>query len=367
MIDKIPIKTLLDHAKQPFIPYTTAKSVMWDGTDKTLYDVVMEGVPVPEASTEAMPTFLIKDNSSVNPLVLCDCKPGIYLKPSPTSGTITWWLAGESGATAKQIYTSNQGIFVTEQPTPETINSTVFYQNNNLVSCVLNYSSSKRLTESTLNRPEYLINSSGTSTLLYSQVMFNKIPTLASNLTPANTEDVVNKGYVDGAITSAIEENNVGLNADIAIAVNAAGRAEMQVEQKVDISNIDLSNQTTTLLSKVKALGPAGIDYARFYTTTDGGSSGISDKPTGPTNAGFVCEAFCNRRNNETDYRYVIICWVQSTAQPYVATVDATTTMILWNQLAAKTAVDAKQNKVTYGTGDPSGGSDGDVYLKYTA
>lgn len=279
MMDKIPIKTLLDHAKQPFIPYTTAKSVMWDGTDKTLYDVVMEGVPVPEASTEAMPTFLIKDNSSVNPLVLCDCKPGIYLKPSPTSGAITWWLAGESGATAKQIYTSNQGIFVTEQPTPETINSTVFYQNNNLINCVLNYSSSKRLTESTLNRPEYLMNSSGTSTLLYSQVMFNKIPTFASNLTPAKTVDVVNKGYVDGAITEALAsytptvdlsnyytkeeidtelgERDTALNADIMVAINAAGRAEMEVQNK--------------------------------------------------------------------------------------------------------------QNKITYGTGDPSGGSNGDVYLKYTA
>ena len=278
-MDKIPIKTLLDHAKQPFIPYTTAKSVMWDGTDKTLYDVVMEGVPVPEASTEAMPTFLIKDNSAVNPLVLCDCKPGIYLKPSPTSGSITWWLAGESGATAKQIYTSNQGIFVTEQPTPETINSTVFYQNNNLINCVLNYSSSKRLTESTLNIPEYLMNSSGISTLLYSQVMFNKIPTFASNLTPANNADVVNKGYVDGAITEALAsytptvdlsnyytkeeidtelgERDTALNADIMVAINAAGRAEMEVQNK--------------------------------------------------------------------------------------------------------------QSKITYGTGDPSGGSDGDVYLKYTA
>lgn len=366
-MDKIPIKTLLDHAKQPFIPYTTAKSVMWDGTDKTLYDVVMEGVPVPEASTEAMPTFLIKDNSSVNPLVLCDCEPGIYLKPSPTSGAITWWLAGESGATAKQIYTSNQGIFVTEQPTPETINSTVFYQNNNLINCVLNYSSSKRLTESTLNRPEYLMNSSGTSTLLYSQVMFNKIPTFASNLTPANTEDVVNKGYVDGAITSAIEENNTGLNADIMVAINSAGRAEMQVEQKVDIANTDISNQTTTILALTKALGAAGKHYARWYTFSDGSSSGISDKPTGSTNGSFVCTATCNRYVSASDFRYILMCWVQSTAQPYIATVDSTTTSITWNQLVAKTVVDTKQNKITYGTGDPSGGSDGDVYLKYTA
>lgn len=351
MIDKIPIKTLLDHAKQPFIPYTTAKSVMWDGTDKTLYDVVMEGVPVPEASTEAMPTFLIKDNSSVNPLVLCDCKPGIYLKPSPTSGAITWWLAGESGATAKQIYTSNQGIFVTEQPTPETINSTVFYQNNNLVSCVLNYSSSKRLTESTLNRPEYLMNSSGTSTLLYSQVMFNKIPTFASNLTPAADADVVNKGYVDGAITSAIEENNTDLNADILVAINAAARAEHAAE------NVNmLQNRYTTRPTDANITTEGNGGLVKYLST----SAMTSNRPS---NDGHIIHMFWDTTAGWDSQLFIgngLTPSVRVRGQDLGNWGD-------WIELARQSAVDAKQNKVTYGTGDPSGGSDGDVYFKYTA
>ena len=351
MMDKIPIKTLLDHAKQPFIPYTTAKSVMWDGTDKTLYDVVMEGVPVPEASTEAMPTFLIKDNSSVNPLVLCDCKPGIYLKPSPTSGTITWWLAGESGATAKQIYTSNQGIFVTEQPTPETINSTVFYQNNNLVSCVLNYSSSKRLTESTLNRPEYLMNSSGTSTLLYSQVMFNKIPTFASNLTPADAVDVVNKGYVDSTITSAIEENNTGLNADIMVAINSAARAEQAAE---NVTTLRERFNTRPADANI-AINPSG-GLCKFLST----GSMTANKPT---NDGHIIHMHW-----DTDAGWDSQLFVGNGSTPAVRVRGQNAgTWGSWITMAKQSDVDAKQKKITYGTGDPSGGSDGDVYLKYTA
>lgn len=362
MIDKLPIKTLLDAVKQPFIPYTTAKSVRWDGTDKTLYDVVMEGVPVPETSTEYLSTTLLENNNNDNPIVLEDLPKGIYCVPYGGSSrrfTLYFkWYASESYVSTLSIldgmlYKYADGL------TPDEHGLLFVYTDT---SGVLNFCEDVR---GYRQGAKFML--ADKSTNITARHTYEQLPIAYANLTPTADNQFVFKGYVDGAITSAIEENNTGLNADIMVAINAAGRAEMQVEQKVDIANIDLSNQTTTLLSKIKALGPAGIDYARFYTTTDGGSSGISDKPTGPTNAGFACEVFCNRRNNESDYRYVVICWVQSTAQPYVATVDATTTMILWNQLAAKTAVDAKQNKVTYGTGDPSGGSDGDVYFKYTA
>lgn len=85
-----------------------------------------------------------------------------------------------------------------------------------------------------------------------------------------------------------------------------------------------LEGQTTTLLAQVKALGNEGgtVQRAQFYTKTDGGSANISDKPTGSTNAGFVCFVSQNRFASTSDYRYVLECWVQADKNPYIAIVE---------------------------------------------
>lgn len=357
MIDKIPIKTLLDHAKQPFIPYTTAKSVMWDGTDKTLYDVVMEGVPIPEIETEYLPTYRVEDNSKDNPIVWSEQKKGIYFFPDWT----LYYKMDENDSVRNTRILDYRVYKMYDYIGPEEDKPHFIYFGDTGI---------RRFNTHTLYNGGYVSDvlipsKQAASWTIQGSTMFNYLPTCYQ--TPTQDAHLTTKKYVGSAITSAIEENNTGLNADIMVAINAAGRAEMQVEQKVDIANTDISNQTTTILALTKALGAAGKHYARWYTFSDGSSSGINDKPTGSTNGSFVCTATCNRYVSASDFRYVLMCWVQTTAQPYIAIVDSTTTSITWNQLAAKTTVDAKQNKITYGTGDPSGGSDGDVYLKYTA
>lgn len=105
------------------------------------------------------------------------------------------------------------------------------------------------------------------------------------------------------------------------------------ISGKVDVNNIDITGQTTTIVSLVKALAASNKSYGRWYSKTDGGTSGISDKPTGSTNAGFVCEAICNRFNSATDYRYIVKCWVQSYKSPYIAIVDYSTSTLSWTLL----------------------------------
>ncbi len=109
------------------------------------------------------------------------------------------------------------------------------------------------------------------------------------------------------------------------------------IDKKVNIESVDISGTTNTLLGLTQALVPSSTSYKqyqRWICKTDGGSSGISDKPTGNTNAGFVCEAYMNRFASITDYRYKLICWVQGDNYPYIATVDYNTSSISWTHWA---------------------------------
>ena len=129
---------------------------------------------------------------------------------------------------------------------------------------------------------------------------------------------------VHGKINATEFVGNLNGNASTA---NTAGSAST-------ITNIDLTGQTTTILAQVKALGTSSIKGTRiFYTTTDGGSSGISDKPTGNTNAGFACVVICNRFVSTSDYRYRLNCYVQNDIYEYVGFVDAGTSSISWTKM----------------------------------
>lgn len=103
------------------------------------------------------------------------------------------------------------------------------------------------------------------------------------------------------------------------------------LEGKVDVQSINLENKTTTILEEVKKLGVAGIDYARFMTLTDGGSSNIPDKPTGSTNGGFCCIAHCQGKYTTSDYEYQLTCYVHGRANPWIAYVGTGSTSIVWN------------------------------------
>lgn len=128
---------------------------------------------------------------------------------------------------------------------------------------------------------------------------------------------------------------------------------ESILEGKVDVKSINLEGKTTTILAEVKKLGVAGIDYARFMTLTDGGSSGISDKPTGSSNGGFCCVAHCQRRYTSSDYEYQLTCFVHGRANPYVAHVASDASSITWlsqplttDSSLSSTSTNPVQNKV---------------------
>lgn len=143
-----------------------------------------------------------------------------------------------------------------------------------------------------------------------------------------STTDVYSAHYVNEVVpTKTSDLTNDG-------ATGASTYAETaDVVKKLDIASIDLTGQTTTILALTKALGAAGTDYARWESRTDGGSSAISDKPTGSTNASFVCEARCSRWAANNDYRYQLMCWVQQDTNPYVAYVANGSTGITWSRL----------------------------------
>lgn len=114
--------------------------------------------------------------------------------------------------------------------------------------------------------------------------------------------------------------------------VKSVFATKTDVNKKLDVNHVNLNGVTTTILAEVQAMAVNGIHYKRFFTSSDGGSANIPDKPTGTTNAGFVLEAICNRRNTDNDYRYVLLCYVQM-QKPKIAWVTQTTTSITWNNL----------------------------------
>lgn len=109
--------------------------------------------------------------------------------------------------------------------------------------------------------------------------------------------------------------------------INTSG---LLLEKNAQITPIDITDYSGTLLAKVKALGTNGTYKAIWFSRTDGGTANISDKPTGSTNAGFVCIATCNRWVSNSDYRYYVECYVQTDRTGYYGIVENGTSSINW-------------------------------------
>lgn len=341
MIDKIPIKTLLDHAKQPFIPYTTAKSVMWDGTDKTLYDVVMEGVPIPEIETEYLPTYRVEDNGKDNPIVWSEQKKGIYFFPDWT----LYYKMDENDSVRNTRILDYKVYKMYDYVGPEEGKPHfIFFGDTGI----------RRFNTHTLYNGGYVSDvlipsKQAASWTIQGSTMFNYLPTCYQ--TPTQDAHLTTKKYVGSAITSAIEENNTGLNADIMVAINAAGRAEQAAE------NVTILREryNTRPADANIAINPSG-GLCKFLST----GSMTANKPT---NDGHIIHMHW-----DTDAGWDSQLFVGNGSTPAVRVRGQNAgTWGSWITMAKQSDVDAKQNKITYGTGDPSGGSDGDVYLKYTA
>ena len=147
-------------------------------------------------------------------------------------------------------------------------------------------------------------------------------------------------------ISTNTKKLNISGNASTATTATSATSATNATNAQT-LKYIDLTGVTTTILAQVKALGSNGITGTRvFFSTTDGGTSNISDKPTGTTNAGFACEVICNRMASTSDYRYQLICRVQNDKNAYNAVVEAGTSSISWTRA---------NTTYTFATGDSNG------------
>lgn len=129
----------------------------------------------------------------------------------------------------------------------------------------------------------------------------------------------------------------------------STGTIKSALDGKVNVANVNLDGLSTTILAQVQSLASSKIHYKRFYTSSDGGSGNISDKPSGTTAAGFMLEAYCNRYNSSTDWRYVVLCYVQS-YRPKIAWITSSSTSISWQDLNTDTKVKAtaKTDDVNY-------------------
>ena len=145
-----------------------------------------------------------------------------------------------------------------------------------------------------------------------------------------STTDVVTAA----TLKTAMSLDNVNNTSDADKPVSTAQQTAL--DKKVNIANVDITSQSTTILALVQAMATSQIHYKRFYTTSDGGSSTISDKPTGSTNAGFMLEAYCNRYVSSSDWRYVLLCYVQA-SRPRIAWVTNSSTSISWSDFNTDT------------------------------
>jgi len=160
--------------------------------------------------------------------------------------------------------------------------------------------------------------------------------TLATVATTGAYSDLTGKPSIPTK-TSDLTNDSGYINKNVNDLTNYTTTTAMNTElgKKVDIASINLEGQTTTLLAQVQALAAADKDYARFSTDTNGGASGISDKPA---NAGFCCVAYRIRDYGGED-TYYLICYCNADINPYTAVVSQSATSITWSRM--KTTVDS--------------------------
>lgn len=160
--------------------------------------------------------------------------------------------------------------------------------------------------------------------------------TLATVATTGAYSDLTGKPSIPTK-TSDLTNDSGYINKNVNDLTNYTTTTAMNTElgKKVDIASISLEGQTTTLLAQVQALAAADKDYGRFSTDTNGGASGISDKPA---NAGFCCVAYRIRDYGGED-TYYLICYCDADINPYTAVVAQNATSITWSRM--KTTVDS--------------------------
>lgn len=104
--------------------------------------------------------------------------------------------------------------------------------------------------------------------------------------------------------------------------------------EKVDIASTNIDNYSGTLADLVKGIYPEG--YHRWYTTTNGATANITDRPAVNGQTGFVMEAFKCRDYTTSDYCYRVVVYsarsntTDLTDFTYTGYVMTSTTSISW-------------------------------------
>lgn len=135
------------------------------------------------------------------------------------------------------------------------------------------------------------------------------------------------------------------------IVSNYEAIADEGLAQKVDVESIDLTNKTTTIAQQIKNRAPK--NYLRFICKTDGGSAGISDKPTGTSNAAFSVEAMLARDNSlytPNDYYYHLYGRAGESNRTYYGRVKGTDAAPIWTQMLGDWDRAVKPSNIDYTT-----------------
>ncbi len=125
-------------------------------------------------------------------------------------------------------------------------------------------------------------------------------------------------------------------------------------EKGYQITQIDITGTSTSLLNRTKDLANNSIYQAVWFSRTDGGTSNIIDKPTGNTNTGFICYANCNRWVSTSDWRYILTAYAGTSSDVYVAVVTQGSTGIDWKRPTNKVPTNHASSATTYGVGTGS-------------
>ena len=282
---------------------------------------------------------ILADSINTSEFPLVAGKPMVVVKAGTPSGTST--IPDYAGqfyvdSTNKVIYCSggyssvNDWVDVTNKIGTGTVGSATkpIYLNNGVPTECSNFGGGTKVTLNGANR--------GANTAdIYAP-------------TTAGTNNYVLKSNGSGE-PSWVEKAPKASAADTATTATdyntSTGTIKSGLDSKVNIANISLDGQTTTILEKVQALAAANTHYARFFTYSDGGASGISDKPV--TGNGFLCEVRCSRRNSSSDYIYQLQCWVRSDTNPFIASVTESSTSISWSRLNTNTDTKVKATAKT--------------------
>lgn len=103
----------------------------------------------------------------------------------------------------------------------------------------------------------------------------------------------------------------------------------------VPVESTNIDGYSGTIFDLVKNIYPQ--HYHRWYTTTDGATQNITDRPTGTTNLSFVLEAFLVRNYTGSSQRYRVICRTSAqgtgVVDTYETVVDREATSLQWCKL----------------------------------